>query len=354
MTKRFDYSFIAALSLSAAILLAACSGGGASPTPLPSASAVPVSTVAIAPATSAPSLPSITATATPATPSLPLPSAVPTVSVSPTLPASPLPRVSVLPTPRVTASPSVLARGLSQPDDLAFGPNGSFYVSDIGDGTLRQIAADGSVKLIARGLNEPEGIVPLADGSLIVAEQGRNRLVRVDPATGKISPFLQLVNRTGLLGVDGLEWDSTTSTIIVPDSADGQVLRVSTSGTVMEVLTQGMVRPTGAAFAPDGSLIVPDENAGIVYRVRLGGNGSREQIARLSLPDDVAVDNAGNVYVTSLGDHSIHRIDTVTGADTRVYGNIGDPQGILLGPDGRLIVTDAARGEILVISVLPP
>src|SRR5690242_19045702 len=60
-----------------------------------------------------------------------------------TLPAPPMAipptRLPLTRTPQVVA----LAEHLSEPDDLLLAPDGSFYFSDVGDGTLNQITRDG-------------------------------------------------------------------------------------------------------------------------------------------------------------------------------------------------------------------
>ncbi|MDE3092095.1 MAG: hypothetical protein KGJ80_22195, partial [Chloroflexota bacterium] len=112
--------------------------------------------------------------------------AAPTVAPAPTA----APRATAVPpptpelTPTLTPSPGLrlpptiteLAKGFGGPDDLARMPDGSILFSDVGNGTINQIARDGKVVTLLRGLDAPEGIVVLPDGALIVAEQNKNRL----------------------------------------------------------------------------------------------------------------------------------------------------------------------------------
>ena len=155
----------------------------------------------------------------------------------------------------------VLAQNLPSPDDLLLAPNGSIYISDVQDQTIKEYTQDGNLQTLISGLSEPEGMVVLPDGSLIIAEQGKNRLVHYDPTTKALSLFLAFRNTTGQDGVDGIAYDLKTQTIIVPDSPNGTVLRVSLDGKTVSEIAHGFARPTGAWVEADGSILVVDENA---------------------------------------------------------------------------------------------
>ena len=140
--------------------------------------------------------------------------------------------------PTIISKPAlvVLAQNLPSPDDLLLASNGSIYISDVQDQTIKEYTQDGKLQTLLSGLSEPEGMVVLPDGSLLIAEQGKNCLVHYDPTTKALTLFLALHNTTGQDGVDGIAYDSKTQTIIVPDSPNGTVLRVSLDGqTVSEV-----------------------------------------------------------------------------------------------------------------------
>ncbi len=85
----------------------------------------------------------------------------------------------------------LLADQLSQPDDLLLEPDGSIYLSDVGDGTVKRYTQANGLQPFLSGLSVPEGMVVLPDGSLIIAEQGKNRLIRYDPATRALTDFLR-------------------------------------------------------------------------------------------------------------------------------------------------------------------
>jgi sugar lactone lactonase YvrE len=187
----------------------------------------------------------------------------------------------------------------------------------------------------------------LPDGSMIVAEQGTNRLLRYDFASNTLAPFLDLVNNTGQLGVDGILWDG--SNLIVPDSPNGTVLAVSADGQSVWQLASGLARPTGAWAEPDGNLLIADENGNAI--VRLHPDGSLEQVASLPVPDDVIEDASGNIFVVTIGDNAVHLITAQNKEDVILVDGLIDPQGIIFDRDGNLIVTDSGHRQLLKILI---
>ena len=273
-----------------------------------------------------------------------------TPSPQPTLTVAALPTITPIETPSVTptlnSKPAlvVLAQNLPSPDDLLLAPNGSIYISDVQDQTIKEYTQDGNLQTLISGLSEPEGMVVLPDGSLIIVEQGKNRLVHYDPTTKALSLFLAFRNTTGQDGVDGIAYDSKTQTIVVPDSPDGTVLRVSLDGKTVSEIAHGFVRPTGAWVEADGSILVVDENANSLSRIH--PNSIVEKLANLPTPDDVIEDGSGNIFVNTLGDGAIHFISANTNRDLVLVNGMIDPQGLIFDTDGNLVITDAGHHQL--------
>ncbi len=301
-----------------------------------------------------------------AIPPTPSPSAVPGATLTsapiqtatqPPQPAAPTPAPSSTPTAAPTADfihPRLvtIARGLTEPDDLLVGADGSIFVSDVGDGTIRRIAPDGSIQVILSGLADPEGMVELPDRSLVIAEQGKNRLIHWDPATGVLLPLLTLENPSGGLGVDGIALDERPGqapSLIIPDSPNNRVLRAGLDGKGVTVIARGLSRPTGAWVEADGSLLVVEENGAAL--VRLHPDGSLEKVAgRLPTPDDVVEDREGNIFVVTLGDNALHWI-APNGKDRIISKDFSSPQGLALDADGNLLVADPGNHRVVKLTI---
>jgi len=272
--------------------------------------------------------------------------------VTPT--ASPSAKASAIAAcPAATASPGaqVLLQNQPAPDDLALDNAGRLLFSDIKTGFVSALNADGSVERIAGGMSAPEGIVVQADGRILVGEQGRNRVVAIDPKTHAVTLWHAFPNRTGRDGIDGIgpilpSLDSqgnflpTADNVIVPDSPNGVVWRVSSDGKTATQSASGMVRPVGAAVDTAGRIFVADEG-GALWAL----TPAKVRFATLSTPDDVLVGRGGHIFVNTLGDNAIHELDS-QGHQVGVLTGIQQPQGIALDDADNLYYTEFNTGRI--------
>jgi len=267
---------------------------------------------------------------------------------------SPSPKPSALaacPAASASPGPQVLLQKQPAPDDLAFDNDGRLLFSDINAGTVSALKPDGSVERIAGGLSAPEGIVVQADGRILVAEQGRNRVVAIDPQTHAVSQWHAFPNRTGRDGLDGIgpilpskdalgNLLSTADNVIVPDSPNGVVWRVTPDGKTATQIASGMVRPVGAAVDSSGRIFVADEGGALWVL-----DPARHRFATLPTPDDVLVGRAGHIFVNTLGDNAIHELDS-QGHQVSVITGIQQPQGIALDYADNLYYTEFNTGRI--------
>lgn len=234
----------------------------------------------------------------------------------------------------------MLLQNLPAPDDLAFDNDGRLLFSDINAGTVSVLHADGSVERIAGGLSSPEGIVVQHDGRILVAEQRRNRVVAIDPQSHGVSLWRAFPNRTGKDGIDGIGPLLSSGEVIVPDSPNGVVWRVSADGTTATQIAGGLVRPVGAAVDANGRIFLADEGGALWVL-----EPTRRRFATLLTPDDVLVGRGGRIFVNTLGDNAIHEFDA-QGHQVGVRTGIQQPQGIALDGADNLYYTEFTTGRI--------
>lgn len=135
-----------------------------------------------------------------------------------------------------------MARGFEQPEGAALGPDGSYFISNIGpgdsaaldgNGYVSKLKPDGSLAAarFAEGLHAPTGMVVM-DGVLYVAD--RDGVAMIDAATGAARGKV-LIEGVKFLN-DLTEWKGD---ILVSDSGTGTVHKVTPDGASLFATSAG-------------------------------------------------------------------------------------------------------------------
>lgn len=193
----------------------------------------------------------------------------------------------------------------------------------------------------------PSGIVISSEGVVYISDRHNHRILKIDPGTGR----MKLVAGNGKAGFGG---------------DGGPALQASISA------------PEGLALDKDGNLYIADKlnhrirkvNVQTGYISTLVGDGnpgffgqnSPAIEAQLNSPSDVAVDDAGNLYIADTYNNRIRKyivatgqIITVAGSGTPMYSGDGElaimaglraPTGIDVDKNGNLYIADALNDRI--------
>jgi len=246
----------------------------------------------------------------------------------------------------------VILKGVGRPDDLAFDQAGHLLFTDFYAGTISRVNANGTATVIAHGLAGPEGLVALPNGTLIIAEQSAKRIISLPAGTSTPTVLRKLPGTPSKArckdGVDGLAYDSTTNTLIVPDSPTGEVYRMSMDGKNLTLLASGIVRPVGAIVTAQGNIYVADECGGAVWQIAPHGKISR--ITGFSMPDDVAFDSHGKMFVIDLAltVHALIRVNLATNQhEVLVSQGYIEPQGLVIDQSDNIFVSDDYTNTIV-------
>ncbi len=299
-----------------------------------------------------------------------------------------------------------------EPEGIAVNTAGSLiYVADSWNHLIRQVTSAGAVSTLAGAagnpgtnngtgsaaqFNQPAGIAVDGDGTLYVGDTG-NQTLRKVTAAGVVST---LAGSPGVSGTNngtgsaatfwdpqGLALDGATN-IYVADSFNNTIRKITPAGSVSTIAGSagsfGSADGTGAAarfWQPQGATV---DSLGNIY-VADGANGTIRKItsgsvvatlagsasvgitngtgdgARFNAPASAAVDGSGNGYVTDSGNNTI-RLVTSAGAASTLAGSAGNsgtgdgsggnarffaPEGIALyAGGGFLYVADTANHTI--------
>ncbi len=257
---------------------------------------------------------------------------------------------------------------LNSPAGMALTPSGaSLYIADQLNHRVRKIdtitgvistvagnglagfSGDGGAGISAQ-LSSPSDVALDLAGNLFIADTGNHRIRKLNLVTGVMTTVAgngsagfagdgqpavaSMLNAPAGIGVD------LSGNIYVADTNNHRVRRVQVShGTISTVAGDG-----GTSF---------------------GGDGRSALLASLSFPQDVLIDNGGDLYVSDSGHHRIRRIDGTTGLISTVIGNgvatfngdyieqsaisLRNPTALLITPKRNFVFTDTGNHRVRVI-----
>ncbi|MHB8522168.1 MAG: InlB B-repeat-containing protein, partial [Limisphaerales bacterium] len=244
----------------------------------------------------------------------------------------------------------------SFPSGVAVDSTGNVYVADSRNDTIRQVTPGGVVTTLAgwagtggsadgtgsaAGFALPSGVAVDSAGNLYVADEWNHTIRKVTPA-GVVTTIAGLAGISG--SVDGTQtgarFDHPSGVAV--DSAGNLYVADAANATIRKVTPAGAVTTLAGLAGSSGSV------DGVASAARFGD------------PSGVAVDGAGNVYVADTGNDTIRKV-TPAGVVTTLAGlahspgstdGIGSaarfdsPFGVALDTAGNVYVTDSANDTI--------
>ena len=251
--------------------------------------------------------------------------------------------------------------GLTEPEGIAFGPDGNLYVSSRSDEVLRYDGEKGKfidVFASGHGLLDPAGIAfGGPDDDLFVSSgltddgQG-NQILRFDGTTGAFEAVVDPANTAGLddpeamaFGSDGLLYVAST-----PEAGPGEVLRYDPADNsfvdeFVSAASSEILDPPGLVFGPDGDLFLSRAATSEVKRYD-GTTGALKGIfitaglGGLHEAEGMAFGPNGNLFVASELGNAVLEYDGTTGAFVGEFvaadsGGLSEPTFITFGPSAR-------------------
>ncbi len=298
---------------------------------------------------------------------------------------------------------------LAAPQGVAVDSAGNFYIADTANNVVRKVASNGSISTIAGNgtagsgnnqLNGPQDVVVDSSGNVYVADSNNSRVVKISGGSAGVYAG----NGTPGFGGDGgaagsaqlntpvgLAVDSAGN-LYIADFGNNRIRKVTAGGTISTIAgtTQGFSGDGGAAASAQlsGPQGVAVDGAGNVYiadtlnnRLRAvsggtistvagtgvagsNGDGGPAANAQMVNPGGVAVDGAGNIYVSDLS-LRIRKIFpngpifTIAGAGPAGYtgdGGLGTsadlngPNGLAVDSKGNVYIADTNNNAVRMLT----
>jgi sugar lactone lactonase YvrE len=216
-------------------------------------------------------------------------------------------------------------------------------------------SGDGGLATAAQ-LNQPTCAVSDSAGNLYIGDVATYTVRKVAAATGIITPYAG----NGKAAYSGDGGPATVASIYGPaacalDSA-GNLYIADVGNNVVRKITAS----TGIITTVAGNGVGAGTATG-----GFSGDGGLATQAELEIPNGVAVDSVGNLFISDMGNQRVREVDAASGIITTIAGNgtygysgnggaatsamMGNPQQLALDGSGNLYI--AEQGESVVVKV---
>ena len=253
---------------------------------------------------------------------------------------------------------------LDLPSGVAVDSSGNLYIADTYNCVIRKVAGGNITTYVGSDTNyavncggggdhglainaqlaNPTGLALDAAGNLYIADAGNSNIRIVNKVTGIITPLS--ITGINLNSPKGVAVDAAGD-VYIADTGNGRILKVTPVGSITKTTTVAGTGVNGYS-----------------------GDGGPATSAQLNNPYGVALDAAGNIYITDTNNQRVRMVSAATGIITTVAGTgrsgyAGDggpstsaqlsfPRGILVDASGKIYVSDAQNNVIRLLTAAPP
>ena len=259
---------------------------------------------------------------------------------------------------RTTGQRTFVAQGPAGGDNLLIAPDGTIYTSSFAEGNVWRVdeARQVMVPLLPEApVTFPFSLSETPDGSLLVGD-----FVSVTRlgAGGKVERLSRLLVDVGASSSPGKQIQLLTpgaaqigSSVYYSDflPPDARIFRRDLVTGRRELVASGFGFPWLVREGLPGHLLVGDQALGAVFDVDLAGGRVTPVLQGLRSPSGLAFDRSTRtLYVSDTGGGRVLGVNLTMPAPSPflVATGLAGPEGVALGPDGRILVVEGDTGRL--------
>ena len=243
----------------------------------------------------------------------------------------------------------------------SFDRNGTLYCVDVVTGRIYTVNGRGEFNIVAEYDGWPNGLKIHQDGRIFIADY-KNGIMVLDPANGKVEPYLERHNLERFKAVNDLFFASngdlyfTDQGLTGLHDPTGRVFRLDESGK-LSCLMDNIPSPNGLVMNLDETaLYVAVTRANSVWKLPFNHEGNvtkaglHIQLSGGNGPDGLALDENGGLLVAHVGFGAIWAMDAIGTPRLRINSCAGlHTTNIAFGVLDRneLYITESGTGSIL-------
>lgn len=225
---------------------------------------------------------------------------------------------------------------IAYPFGVAIDSSGNVYIADYFNEVIRKVTAStGDISTVAGGgtvcggaadavgdgcaatnatLNSPLGVAVDSAGNIYIADSSNQIVRKVTASTGIISVVAGTYGTSGYTGDGGLATSAKLSdpVDVALDSSGNIYIADSTNGVIREVAASNSHIST-----------VAGAGSGCVGQTDYVGDGCPATDGVIRLPEGVALDSAGDIFIADWGDDLVREVSALSGEIYAVAGDLG-------------------------------